>query len=281
MLIPTPGLEWAIPTSDWCATVLLVYPGDNQQSRSMTDSNDELGDVLRRFYGSYGVPNEGPPAGVDVSALFPAPTNVASDVQILERVMKDERLLRQFRNCRDVLDDLATRLTSEELLRELVGIPLPTGSMFEQLSNGVFWFSLAGTLDSREEGLPKTPFDEVVDLPLGAKIHMVVQGSLVLRLYIALVYMREGVLSDLIDASARAGGPCSGRVKKLLNCDYLRRIRNALAHGSFAGCIAGIVFSDDDGSLVATPGFLNWLSTWLMLVQLQALAACTRKLQTT
>jgi hypothetical protein len=35
--------------------------GDNNRSNSMTDSGDELGDVLRRFYGAYGVPNEGPP----------------------------------------------------------------------------------------------------------------------------------------------------------------------------------------------------------------------------
>jgi hypothetical protein len=149
------------------------------------------------------------------------------------------------------------------------------------LSSGVFWFSLAGSLDSREGALPETPFDNVADLPFATRIQMVVHGSLVLRLYIALVYMREGALNDLIGASAKAGGPCSGRVKKLLHCDYLRRIRNALSHGSFAPCIAGIAFFDDHGTLVATPGFLGWLSTWLTLIQLQALTACTRKAQTT
>ncbi|MGB7583512.1 MAG: hypothetical protein WBM11_01610 [Terriglobales bacterium] len=105
---------------------------------------------------------------------------------------------------------------------------------------------------------------------------MTVHGSLVLRLYIALVYMREGTLNDLIAASARAGGPCSGRVRKLLNSDYVRRIRNALSHGSFYACIAGIVFRDDGKVIVATPGFLGWLSTWLTLIQLQALAASCR-----
>ena len=247
----------------------------------MTDSSDEIGDVLRCFYCVYGVPNEGPPADVNVSAFVPTLTNVASDVQILDTAVNDTKLLRQFRDCRTVLDDLATRLTSEELLRELVGIPLPTEDAFNQLSSAVFWFSLAGSLDSREKGVPKTPFDDVMDLPPSMKVQMAVHGSLVLRLYIALVYMREGVLNDLITASARSGGPCSGRVKKLLNCDYLRRMRNALSHGSFRPCIAGIVFSDDDGSLVATPGFLNWLSTWLMLINLQTLVASSRKVPTT
>ena len=103
----------------------------------MTDSADELGDVLRRFYGLYGIPNEGPPVGLNVSAVLqPAAATLTSDIQVLVEAMGDEALQRQFRDCRIVLDDLATRLTSEELLRELVGVPLPTANAFEQLSSG-------------------------------------------------------------------------------------------------------------------------------------------------
>jgi hypothetical protein len=140
----------------------------------------------------------------------------------------------------------------------------------------VFWFALAGNLDAREGGLPATTLDEAIDLPLPLKVQMSVHGSLVLRLYVALVYMREGILADLISESSRAGGQCSARVRKLLNSDYVRRIRNALSHGSFLPCVAGIVFRDDHGPIVATPGFLNWLCTWLMVIQLQALAASAR-----
>ena len=143
----------------------------------------------------------------------------------------------------------------------------------EELSNGVFWFSLASSLDKRKHGLPTTPFDKHMDLPLPLKIRLTVEGTLVFRLYIALVYMREGLLSDLITQGARAGKPCCGRVNKLLNSDYVRRIRNALSHGSFSSCIAGIAFRDDNGTIVATPGFLNRLCTWLMLIQLQSLAS--------
>jgi len=93
----------------------------------MPDSADELGDVLRRFYGLYGIPNEGPQIGLNVSAVLqPDPAALASDVHVLVEAMGNEALQRQFRDCRAVLDDLATRLTSEELLRELVGVPLPT-----------------------------------------------------------------------------------------------------------------------------------------------------------
>jgi hypothetical protein len=174
-------------------------------------------------------------------------------------------------------DDLATRLTSEELLRELSGIPLPVGRSAEELSSEVFWFALAGSLDKREGAIPVTPLDGKLDLPFPLRVLMTVQGSLVLRLYIALVYMREGVLAELIAASARAGGPCSNRVKKLLNLDFVRRVRNALSHGSFSPCLPGLVFRDEKGAMVATPGFLSWLCIWLMLIQLQALAAGTTK----
>ncbi len=241
------------------------------------DTLDDVGDLLRCFYGTYGMPEEGPPAHLNVSSLIGDVPVSKSEFDLLREAVNDGTLHRQFRDCRDILEDLATRLTSEELLRELHGIPLPSKDAFQQLSSGVFWFALASSLDSRKEGLPTTPVDETVSLPLQIKVQMAVHGSLVLRLYVALVYMREGVLNDLLTESARAGGPCSGRVRKLLNSDYVRRIRNALSHGSFSASIAGIVFRDDHGAVVATPGFLSWLSTWLMLIQLQALAATSKK----
>lgn len=243
----------------------------------MTGEVDTIGDLLRQFYGNYGVAEEGPPPGLNVSELIGSAGIAGADLEVIRGALSDAMAMRQFRECREVLDDLATRLTGEELLKELVGVPLPTKDGVQQLSSGVFWFALAASLDARERGLPVTPLDRTLNLPLPMKIQMTVHGSLVLRLYVALVYMREGVLNDMINVSARACGRCSARVRKLLNSDYVRRIRNALSHGSFSACIAGIVFRDDDGVIVATPGFLNWLCTWLMLIQLQALAAGARE----
>jgi len=103
---------------------------------------------------------------------------------------------------------------------------------------------------------------------------MSIAGSLVLRLYVALVYMREGVLNDLVNQGARSRRPCCVVVRSLLNCESVRRLRNALAHGTFSSCVAGLAFRDSRGRVPATPGFLSLLSTQLMLVQLQAVAAC-------
>lgn len=232
--------------------------------------------LLQRFYAAYGVEDEGPPDGFDASQLPPDLFPPQSDMKLLQVALADETLGRQFRICREIVDDLANRLTTEELLRELSSLPRCHDDSIDDLANGVFWFSLAASLDKRRDRIPVTHFDSQLDLPFPVKVRLTVQGSLVLRLYIALVYMREGRLSDLIAAGAKAKLSCCGRVSKLLNCDYVRRIRNALSHGAFSSTIAGMAFRDDNGTIVASPGFLNQLSTWLMLIQLQTLSAMGR-----
>jgi len=147
----------------------------------MNGSEDSIGDLLRDFYGTFGMPDEGPPSDFNVTATFGDQVPQA-ELAVLKVVLSDDVARRQLRECRALLDDLATRLTSEELLRELCGIPLPVGRNVEELSSGVFWFALAGSLDKREGGLPVTPLDAKLDLPLPLKVQMTVQGSLVLRL---------------------------------------------------------------------------------------------------
>jgi hypothetical protein len=245
----------------------------------MNGSFDQVGDILRAFYRRFGMPDEGPPASQNVTAQVGEDVVPRADLDVLQEAVNDMRLQRQFDECRRIVDELATRLTTEEFLQELSVLPSVSADRFEQLSNGVFWFSLAASLDTRDaDGLPTLPDAlQSLDLPFPMKVRLTVAGSLVLRLYVALVYMREGTLTELIDDGALLRKPCCTRVKKLLNCDFLRRIRNALSHGSFSESIAGIVFKDGDGQIPATPGFLNWLCTWINLVQLSALAATSRE----
>jgi len=242
-----------------------------------SNASDEIGDLLRQFYETYGIPDEGPPDGFDVTQLLGVNTVPAADTKLLKAALADQTQIRQFSRCREILDDLATRMSGDSLLRELETVASHSDGEFDEMMSAVLWFSMAASLDKREEGLPVTPFDDKLELPLPVKIRLTVEGSLVLRLYLALVYMREGTLSRRIAQGARSGLPCCGRISKLLNSDYIRRIRNALSHGSFSTCIAGIGFRDDKGTIVATPGFMTWLCTMLMLIQLQGLATVSKE----
>jgi len=239
----------------------------------MSISSDSTGDLLRRFYAMYGMPGEGPPAGLDVTQIVGSDILPSRDRDVLLKAMSDKSLLKQFADSRRVLDEIATRLKNDDLMRELSNVGSSSDQEFDELLSGVLWFSLASSLDQRRDGLPTTPFDEHFNIPFPMKARLAVEGSLVLRLYVALVYIQQGMLKELVANGARSGKPCCGQVHKLLKSDYLRLIRNALAHGSFSSCVAGIVFRDANRVVVATPGFLIWLSNWLMVIQLQALSA--------
>lgn len=244
----------------------------------MSTTADPTGDLLREFYAFYGMPGEGPGAEDNVSELGGSAHISEEESLMLRNALKDERARNDFLASKRVLEVIATRLTGDEFFRELSAVSPASNAEFERLLNGTLWFSLAASFDRRAGGLPELPsaFNSL-ELPLPLKVKMTVVGSLVLRLYVALVYMREGALNDLVMRGARAQKPCCAQIQRLLNSEYVRRIRNALSHGSFSSSAAGLAFQDDHGILVSTPGYLSWLCTWLNLIQLQALAASSRR----
>jgi hypothetical protein len=82
--------------------------------------------------------------------------------------------------------------------------------------------------------------------------------------------MKEGPLNKMINQSAINRKPISHICKKLLNCDYVRHLRNALSHSTFESTGFGIYFNDSGKfETVASPEFLNSLTTWIMLLNLQ------------
>ena len=225
------------------------------------------------------MPGEGPPEGLDLTvfdSMFPVNENDRHDLQ---RSLGDDGLRRKHRECRDTLDSLLTAMSGNTLLVELSeGSPL-TSAQFDRLTAGSLWYSLVSSLDKRDPaGLPVPPPQfSGLEMPIEARFKMTVFGSLVLRLYIALVFIREGDLAKLTAEAARARKPVSGRLLKLLRSDFVRHIRNSLAHGTFEHVIVGIRFSDDDTIITATPRFLDHLATCLSLAQLQAAAAGLRR----
>jgi len=226
-------------------------------------TQDEIGDLLRRFYGTYGRPKEGPPDGINVAELMPASDAIRQDSELLRLFLASETAQRDFVHCRELLEQIATALAdSTSFLKELQNLNLQSEVDLEHLTNGVFWFTLASQLHP-DAGVKSDDISLSEKIPEPFRRSLQIQGALVFKLYIGLVYMREGVLRDILSAGSAARMPTLILCNKLLNCHYVRHLRNALSHADFSPCMAGIVFRDNGYLCIASPGFLDWLCIWL------------------
>lgn len=253
--------------------------GVNIQFSMLSPSCPSAGVLIRELYRVFGMTGEGPPDDLDLAvfeSMFPVEEGDRLDLQ---RSLADDQLRRIHRECRQTLDDLLTSMSGDALLAELSDGPRLTKAQFDRLTAGSLWYSLVSSLDRRDPGgLPvPAPGLSGLEIPFKARFQMTVVGSLVLKLDITLVFIREGDLAKLAAEAARARKPISGRLQRLLRSDFVRHIRNSLAHGTFEQVIVGIRFSDEDKIVTATPGFLDYLSTCLSLAQLQAAAAGVRR----
>jgi hypothetical protein len=234
--------------------------------KEIMKAQDDLGDLLRRFYRTYGRPDEGPPDGMNLSEFLPQSDSIQQDSDLLRNFLSNDTARRDFERCRDLLEQIATALAdSTTFLQELQSLNLPGKVELDHLTNGIFWFTLASQLHPDA----KTKSDDLslpAQIPEPFRRSLQIQGALVFKLYIGLVYMREGVLGDILAAGSAARMPTLGLCRKLLNCDYVRHVRNALSHADFSPCMAGIVFRDNGYLCIASPGFLDWLCIWLLVL---------------
>lgn len=240
---------------------------------------DKAGAILKAFYREFGMPNEGPKDEMNVSAFLGVNSFHEKDLRLLEAALDDIDMRRKFRQCRELLDELFSMLTNTNFLEELDQHGQVSPDDFEHIASGVLWSSLAASLDKRStDGLPVSPFPEI-QLPFFIQMKLTMQGSLVLWLYVALVYAREGAFYRVIDSAAKARCRIAGRVRRLLNLDYIRHLRNALAHGSIVPNIAGLCFRDEAYMTIATPSFLKFLATFIMVCQVQVMAASSNSME--
>lgn len=231
---------------------------------------DDIGNALRKFYNTYGMENEGPPESLNVTELFPFALK-EKEINLIDRICENPETIKQFNECKRLTEDIANLLTNTNFMKEIEeSITKCTSTEKEHLTNGIFWHYLATILDPKLENQIGFKIPIPGDLPEITEDLLKVQGSLIFRLYISLVYMKEGPLNKIINQTATNKKPISLQCKKLLNCDYVRHLRNALAHSSFESTSFGIYFNDyNKFETVASPNFLNFLTTWIMHLNLQ------------
>ncbi len=144
---------------------------------SAPDMHDQLGALLRAFYASFGAPGEGPPLGIDVTTMLGMATPLESELAPLRDVLANETAQRDIQTCREHLGAIWPTVTSDAFLREVSGDVLVRDDEFEMLSSGVFWFSLAESLDRRDaSGLPLSSVPGL-EVPLPVRIRWWCDGS--------------------------------------------------------------------------------------------------------
>lgn len=225
---------------------------------------DKLGNILRKFYKKYGVDNEGPPDGINLSHLAPD-LDMDKDLDLIMSITNNQSTWENFNYCKPQIEVVAKLLEdSTNFLNEIDNTTqiYPDDSEFMKLVNGNFWYYLGSGVEQLPENMIKVfPFNIL------QKQLLLVQGSLVFRLYISLVYMKESPVLNILEEASRRNMPISEECNKLLRCDYLRHLRNSLAHASFMPTIAGIYFEDRNGfKTISTPGFLNLLLSWILVI---------------
>lgn len=241
-------------------------------------NSDVIGNALRKYYSTFGVENERPPNGLNVSELFHN-VNFDADLQLIERLVNDSAIIRKHEECNDLLEKIANSLTGVDFMNEINdSISEFSDSEREHLTNGVFWHYLASALDPKMEKQLNYEIPFPGNLPVVNSQLLKLQGSLLFRLYISLVYMKEGPLLRILKETSKNRKPISQLALKLIRCDYVRHIRNAISHSTFETTSFGILFKDEDKfEVVATPEFLNKLATWVFLINYQCSTVIDKK----
>jgi len=215
----------------------------------------------------YGMPQEGPLGDINISDVVSESVRIQADADLLQKICNDEKIYREFKKCRDLIETLAERLSeSSVLVEELQDILFQVDINKYQLTDGIFWYTLAASRDPRADKRNHAELLLPKEIPFLFRHILQVQGSLLFKLYITLVYMKEGVIQKILKKGNSSRMPVLILCRQLLNCDFIRHLRNALSHADFANSIAGIVFCDNAIWYGATPGFLDWLCTWIFTI---------------
>jgi hypothetical protein len=195
---------------------------------------------------------------------------IENDRQLYLKSLEPARIC-EFRKFVDILDNMTGSMLGFEFLLEWDGININEQNFLEKASNSITWFTLLDDIDPTKSNILERFSEKTTDKKFYTLLfRQALYGSCILKLYIGLIYNRE-ILSRIIKGDRGERGKSINYLDDLLNCDYLRHIRNSLAHGTFDIFTGGIIFFDRNEQVFATPTLLTHLSNWLNIIMLQAM----------
>jgi hypothetical protein len=154
----------------------------------------------------------------------------------------------------------------QEINEHLDDMSLDPNAVF----HGILWYTQATQTDPRqsEDAAHHSPLQAAVDLgapPIWA-MGKQVTGATVLRLYVALVYLRGDWVRQGIGRASLDSSPSLLRYARLLSNEVIRHLRNSLAHGHIMPTCAGLYIKDRNFEAVLSPGMINKICTWIFLL---------------
>ena len=199
----------------------------------------------------------------DISTYF-----TPKDILIFEQAMT-EQSISDLADFKDRLERQIANMQDVKFIAEWNDLEINEDQFLEKSVNSISWHLLLQEIDPTKNPNILDAFPTYDKMPYTSKFGIALRGSLILQLYVALVYNRE-ILWRIIHKNSDILKSVQ-YLKDLLGCSYLRHMRNSLAHGSFTIFAGGICFNDRDKSIAATPSLLEHLASWLNLIILQAM----------
>lgn len=236
------------------------------------DNAHDIADLITKFYAAYGTNGEGPrnfdEARWVAEVAGGESARVRDEVNLISKLVEDNDLMAEFLSCRSTLDQLANRASGGDLLKEIVANGKAFAFERDRLFNGVIWYGMVaaiGNLARQKPPILVLPTPEGID-EFPALARQII-GSNVLMAYIALVYMRNDHVLHALESLDLKRCPVLALYNDLLGSNVIRRLRNALAHGTIDTSIVGLRFSDVKANFeaIATPGFLVGMCTWMFV----------------
>ncbi len=134
--------------------------------------------------------------------------------------------------------------------------------------NGVIWYAQAAIADPRDGESAQRWFLDLVKegLPPLAVLSNQVTGATILRLYVALVYLRGDWFRQAVGRATLDSAPSLLRYATLLNHVIVKHLRYSLAHGHISPMVAGLHIKDRAFEIVLSPDLLNMIchGIWIL-----------------
>lgn len=175
-----------------------------------------------------------------------------AEVELIEEMNRNSHLIQLYKSCRTVLTELAQDIKTEHLQKELFEHILDLGLDRMQLYHGNMLFFHA--LRTSPEMHTPEQIENYVELfneaPAIHSLSNLTVYSIIIRLYVALVYMRGDRVREALNKNTPAQAHHINKAKSLFNHEIIRHLRNSLAHGHIHPALTGLYFKDRNFEII-------------------------------